>query len=102
MKIIDPGHLYELQLANGEVITLPFVKKEKSQNPDEKMLVLTQDGITNEDLIEVLIDRLKFLMSKLEDGHTKLAIFHLESALGQLNARTENRIRRGVEGTNQK
>lgn len=62
------------------------------------------NGAQNEDIIEMLLDRLHSL-NEMEDGkyacrENSLAITKLEEALFWLRRRTENRVERGVEGTN--
>lgn len=58
------------------------------------------NGIFNEDLIAILIDRLQgFQSGDFACRENAQAIKKLEEALRLLNIRTENRIRRGVDGT---
>lgn len=61
------------------------------------------NGTTNEEVIEMLLERLHSL-NDMEFGRYRcrensLAITHLEEALLWLKRRTENRTKRGVEGT---
>lgn len=58
------------------------------------------DGVTNEEVLKVLIHRLNKLNEKLSCPENRLAINHLMSALTLLNARTSDRVGRHVEGTN--
>lgn len=59
------------------------------------------NGCQNEDLIAIVIDRLQsFQKSKFNCRENALAITKLEEALMWLNKRTNDRIARGVEGTN--
>jgi hypothetical protein len=62
------------------------------------------DGVTNEEVLRVLIHRLTFLNEKWLGGkfrcrENSLAITKLEEALMWLNKRTEDRLNRKVEGT---
>ena len=57
------------------------------------------DGVTNEEVLEVLIHRLGVLNDKFYCDENSRALGHLKEALVQLNLRTENRLRRKVEGT---
>jgi len=58
------------------------------------------NGITNEDLLRVLLDRLEtFQQSKFKCRENAIAITNIEQALLILEYRTKNRILRGVEGT---
>lgn len=60
------------------------------------------NGFTIENLLAVVIDRLKqFQDSDFKCQENKMAIHYAEQALGELNARTNRRIARGVEGTRQ-
>lgn len=59
------------------------------------------NGCQNEDLIAIVIDRLQsFQKGKFNCRENALAITKLEEALMWLNKRTNDRIARGVEGTN--
>ena len=90
-----PGHLYEITLvADHNLVhsTLNF-----QNGPIGEVGV---NGIQNEPVIAILIDRLKFLDAAFPSDFNKNAIMHLEEALKSLQARTANRISRGVEGTN--
>lgn len=97
MKVIVPGHIYELKHFedNTDFQSLSFIHKEK--NGDEFKTI--QDGTTNEEVLEVLIDRLKFLNQKLPSRETSIALTKCEEALMWLDHRTVDRVRRRVEGT---
>ena len=58
------------------------------------------NGATNEALLKVLIHRTKILDSQFPSEHNKEAIATLESALAAFDARTAERLARGVEGLN--
>lgn len=61
------------------------------------------NGVTQEVLLAVLIDRLRgFQTSKYACRENAIALTKLEEALHWLNARTAARVARGVEGTHQK
>jgi hypothetical protein len=110
MKIIKPGHLYELDSFDGtNPQQLQFIEKEnkttfiefyngEGYNRDE--LVTVQDGTTNEEVIKVLIDRLQGLSKALPSRETSIAITKLEEALMWLEARIARRKAEGVYGTN--
>lgn len=57
------------------------------------------NGYTNESMLTILIHRLKSLDTEVPSLRNKVAITHLESALEALNARTQDRVERDVEGT---
>jgi hypothetical protein len=57
------------------------------------------NGITQEALLTVLIDRLNgFQSGRFASRHNEEALLHLKAALSALQARTRERIARGVEG----
>lgn len=61
------------------------------------------NGITQEALIAICIDRLRsFQAGPFSCKENAVALTHLETALMWLQKRTLDRVRRGVEGTNQK
>jgi hypothetical protein len=58
------------------------------------------NGITNEALLAVVIDRLKsFQLGPFECEENQMALQYVEMALQWLKNRTSARIERGVEGT---
>lgn len=60
------------------------------------------NGITQEVLLTILIDRLEgFQTSKYANGYNETALAHCKEALAALNARTAEREKRGVEGTHE-
>lgn len=101
MKIIEIGHKYELPLFDDDSkkAVISFIHKA----PDEKgEFVVYEDGITNEQLMEVLINRLSFLQGKMACAENVAALNLIQDALAILNLRTKHRKKQGVEGTNQK
>jgi hypothetical protein len=61
------------------------------------------NGITGEALLAIEIDRLRsFQAGPCSCRENAIALTHIETALMWLQARTTARIKRGVEGTNQK
>jgi hypothetical protein len=60
----------------------------------------TPDGLTNEALLAVVIDRLQeFQKGRLSCWENATALTHLETALLWLQKRTRDRVAREVEGT---
>lgn len=120
MKVLTPGHWYEVKnFENKEGSqTIQFIEKwpygqikgtirdinmtddERIKYQNETDLVTMNDGTTNEELIEVLIDRLNFLQSKFPCRENAIAITNLEQALMWLEKRTKDRLKRNVEGKN--
>lgn len=116
MKVLTEGHKY--LLANFEnqqntAQTLQFIEKKSvtdcrlenhpipnhllgSDKLDE--LVTINDGTTNEEVLEMLIDRMKYLQAKFPCKENACCITHLEEGLMWLEKRTRDRVKRGVEG----
>ena len=100
MKVLTLGHQYELanfenKDAAGQV--LQFIHKEPTAEGSTELQTLS-DGATNEEVLEVLIDRLKFLNGKFPCRENAIVITKLEESLMWLNKRTTDRIARQVEG----
>lgn len=93
MYAIDNGHKY--QLADGQEIR--FIKKEKDPITNEFKTVWV--GTTNEELLEVLIDRTTNLNAKMTSPENIVAIHLMKKALTVFNARTAARVLQNVEAT---
>jgi hypothetical protein len=100
MKVIVEGHKYVAtnfeDKTSGQVIQ--FIHKEPKGEGQVQELVTVSDGTTNEELIEVLLDRMNYLQSKFPCRENSLAIIKLDEALMWLNKRTADRVKRNVEG----
>lgn len=91
----NASHVYELSRTEGE---LHFATLGFQHGPIAEVGV---NGITNEALIAVVVDRLRgFQSSKFACRENALALTKLEEALQWLHSRTRAREARGVEGTN--
>ena len=100
MKNNIPGHQYELSNfenkdQQGQI--LQFIHKEPKEEGSTELITIS-DGTTNEEVLEVLIDRMNFLQSKFPCRENALVITKLEESLMWLNKRTQDRIKRNVEG----
>jgi hypothetical protein len=100
MKVLTPGHKYvaanfedDFKDPQGQIIQ--FIEKEKNESGE---LITINNGTTNEELIEILIDRLKYLNGLFPCKENACAITHLEEGLMWLEKRTRDRVKRGVEG----
>jgi hypothetical protein len=95
MEVIVPGHAYKAANFDDPSTsqTIQFIQK------DENGLIA--DGTTNEELMAILIDRLKTLQAKFPCRENSCAITHFEEGLMWLEKRTRDRITRGVEGKQQ-
>jgi hypothetical protein len=103
MKILTPGHKYELdnfEAKDKPGQTIQFI--EKKEIPATRQLQTVNDGTTNEEVLKMLIDRLRFLGEKLASRENSLAVTKCEEALLWLEKRTADRKARGVEGTREK
>lgn len=116
MKVKVEGHTYELvnfENKDAEGQTLQFIHKEPI-NPPSKLpqarlstsprpqisseLKTISDGTTNEEVLEVLIDRMNYLQGKFPCRENAIVITKLEESLMWLNKRTSDRLKRNVEG----
>lgn len=98
MKILTPGHLFELaSFEGGPAQTLQFIEKVPVAEGSTELRTVN-DGTTNEEVLAVLIARLNHLNSMFPCRENAIAITKCEEALQWLNHRTANRVARGVEG----
>ena len=102
MKCKDDHHTYELDLFEeaDEKVNVWFIKKEprdKEQTGSKEMITL-QNGTTNEEVLKMLIHRIRGLNVKFPSTHNEVAILNCENALNALENRTKDREERGVEG----
>ena len=96
MKVIVEGHKYEIDNYEGHgTQIISFVHKQPVDNVE---LGLVEDGVTNEQVLEVLIHRLQYLNQKMPCRENALAITNLEQSLMWLEKRKKDRKKRGVEG----
>ena len=94
MKEIEVGHVYELSnVGEGNLIREPQ-KIEFMKRVDG---VMTHDGTTNEEVLEMLINRLNYLQLKMPCRENAIVITKLEECLMWLNNRTKKRIEQNVE-----
>jgi hypothetical protein len=104
MIVIREGHTYELgnfeaTEQKGQVIQ--FIHKEPKEEGSTEF-VTVNDGTTNEEILEMLIDRMNYLQGKFPCRENALVITKLEESLMWLNKRTSDRVKRNVEGKNLK
>lgn len=90
MKIIDPGHIYELrQLGDDKTQTLTFIKRSGGAVQYNK----EWPGLQTQEVLRALIDRTIYLDKVLECKETKEAARHLRAALYWYEARALRRKR---------
>lgn len=99
VQVLCPGHKYYLPNFDNPVYAtvIQFIEKEPIEEGSSELKVVN-DGITNEQLLEVLADRIDFLNKKFPCRENSIALTHIETALLWLNKRTSDRKKRGVEG----
>jgi len=112
MKSTVKGHRYYLDNFEDGGIgqILQFIHKEpisqethpqywsNGKTPATGTLHTVSDGTTNEEVLAVLIDRMKFLQDSFPCRENAIVITKLEECLMWLNKRTADRKERGVEG----
>lgn len=103
MKVIDPGHMYQLNDfdSGNPHQTLKFINKAPNLDENAKpdgTLHLVYDGTTNEEVLAMLIDRMQYLQEKFPCRENAIVITKLEESLMWLEKRTKDRTKRGVEG----
>ena len=99
MKCIDDCHNYELDYFQGGKGYISFYRMSEDGTKT--------DGVTNEELLRVLLHRINYLNDTWQGGtfrcrENSLAITKIEEALMWLERRTANRVARNVEGTHEK
>jgi hypothetical protein len=91
MKVVERGHIYELESFEGmEIQKLKFISKNDG--------VIVHDGTTNEEVLKVLIDRIKILQESVPCRENEIVLQKLEESLMWLDRRTRERKSQGVEG----
>jgi hypothetical protein len=101
MRVLKEGHRYELanfDEPHTKGQELQFIEKEPVCTGNTALKTVS-DGTTNEEVLVVLIDRLRVQSKKLPTRETSIAITKCEEALMWLKSRTADRKMRGVEGT---
>lgn len=104
MKIKIEGYRYELsnfENPDNPGQEIQFIQKEPKEVGSTEFKTIS-DGTTNEEMLEVLINRLEYLQNKFPCEENANAITNLKESLMWLNKRTQDRLKRNVEGTSQK
>jgi hypothetical protein len=100
MKVLHEGHGYELEnFAKHDEVgqKVQFIYK-VPLHPNSTELETISDGTTNEEVLAMLIDRMKYLQAKFPCRENAIVITKLEESLMWLEKRTNDRLKRGVEG----
>lgn len=89
------NHVYDVSTTQEPSIALQMVKFQKGSIKEHGV-----NGVMNEDLIAMVIDRLQgFQSGKFSCRENAIAVTKLEEALMWLRKRTMDREKRGIEGT---
>ena len=100
MQVLTAGHKYVAtnfeDKTSGQ--TIQFIHKEPKGEGQVQELITISDGTTNEEVLEVLIDRMNYLQAKFPCRENAIVITKLEESLMWLNKRTADRVTRNVEG----
>lgn len=98
MKIIDPGHVYNLDWLDGSPLSreseLSFVKREGDGYPGN---VGHYPGTTLQEVIRALIDRVKYLDRQVPDWRNKSILYLLRQCIWLLELRAAQRHHRPLE-----
>ncbi len=79
MRIIDPGHEYILDSLDGDQENhLIFVKREGEKYPGN---VGNHPGTTMQEVLRALIERARYVNTKIWSPYTQAAIVNMENAL---------------------
>ena len=89
--IVKPAHFYRVDHGEGATV-LGF--------QDGPVKVHGVNGITNESLLAILIDRTRILNSEFPCAENEAALVGMMAAQAAFESRTNARIARGVEGQN--
>ena len=100
MQVLTEGHKYVAANFEDKILgqTIQFIHKEPKGEGQVQELVTVSDGTTNEEILEILIDRMNYLQSKFPCRENAIVITKLEESLMWLNKRTADRVKRNVEG----
>ena len=94
MKVLDPGHGYEMdELDHPKMIRLCqriwFVKRDSSSNPGKKYPgnVGTHPGVNVQEVLRVLIDRMRYLNNQIPCSENDAIIPYLQECILLLEQR---------------
>jgi hypothetical protein len=99
MKVLTEGHKYELaSFEQPETAHQKIQFIEKTQIEGTTDLKTLNNGTTNEEVLEALIDRMMYLQNKFPCRENSIVITNLQESLMWLEKRTSDRKKRNVEG----
>lgn len=98
MKVLDPGHRYELAALDGDAVqTVQFVKRDF---PPERYPgnVGSYSGTTMQECLRALIDRAEYVNRQTHSPQTTMAAYYMRVSLYYLEERAARRHGLGFEG----
>ena len=96
----NAAHHYALKVYKSKSPESPLIRTNHLDFQDGPIAETGVNGVTNEVLLAILIDRLEgFQSSKYACEENETALTHCVLALQNLELRTKARTERGVEGT---
>ena len=89
MKIIEPGHVYELENVDGTEPnqTIHFLKKTFTTDEDGVRHQNVADGVNTEEVILMLLDRTSYINEHYPSNENAFVIDNLKAALTWLAKR---------------
>lgn len=95
MRVIDPGHEYQLDSLDGELEQrLIFVKREGAKYPGNTG---HHPGTTLQEVLRAIIERSEYVNRQIPCAETTLAVGLLQSALYLLESRAARRHGRTLD-----
>lgn len=89
MKVLDPGHYYELDSLDGCFVNaLVFVKRQGAKYPGN---IGAHSGTTSQEVLRALIDRAEYVNAQTPCAETQLACDLMRTALWLLESRAARR-----------
>lgn len=95
VEVLTPGHQYKVRMDGPNKLEHEAHLRFQDGTIND---VGGRNGLQNEEVLAILIDRMKFLNAKYPCRENSIAITKLDEALMWLEKRTADRKNRGVEG----
>jgi hypothetical protein len=89
MKVIDPGHTYELAHLDGDDVTiLRFVKRTGPNYPGNDG---SREGTTMQEVLRAVLERCAYVNRQIPCAETKAAMEHIAEAIRLFEVRAARR-----------
>ena len=98
VRVYDCASIYDEPDINSRIKGKACSGKVKIMWKENVKWYYVNDGTTNEEVLEMLIDRMKYLQAKFPCKENACVITKLEESLMWLEKRTNDRKKRNVEG----